>query len=400
MPKLFALGDSIQKALPLLEQPLGADRLLAAARRRLGFDPARDPEMAGALTALVGSIEREASLNLFGRLSTRWDLCRFLANVARLQQEESRDPAIGEQKVTRPVFITGLPRSGTSFLHSLLMLDPENRVPRCWQMIHPYPRRQAPDRRVQHVQQQLDIFAAFAPDLAGIHPIQADSPQECTEITAHVFRSLRFDTTYRVPGYRTWLDVEGHLPAYRFHKRFLQHLQRQPGAAGRSWVLKSPDHVFALDAIRAVYPDALIVYLHRDPLRVLSSVAFMTEVLRRPFARTLDRLDIGRQVAEDWVTGTRLIVADSAARRTNVMHVLYDELIADPLGAVRALTREMGRALSSEVEHRIRAHLAATPNGGYSHSAYRPEDYGLDLAVERSRFAPYMSHFRIPQMAC
>src|SRR5208282_5355731 len=101
--------------------------------------------------------------------------------------------------------------------------------------------------------------------------IDANSPQECSEITAHLFSSLRFDTNYFVPSYRHWMDSTGHLAAYQFHRRFLQHLQHQAGGGGR-WVLKCPDHVFALTAIRAVYPDARMVFVHRDPVRVLLSV--------------------------------------------------------------------------------------------------------------------------------
>ena len=138
----------------------------------------------------------------------------------------------------------------------------------------------------------MRAFERLAPEFRGLHPLDATSPQECSEITAHVFRSLRFDTTYRIPTYRHWLDQASHVPAYRFHRRFLQHLQHQ--APGGRWVVKCPEHLFALDAIRAVYPDARLVFVHRDPVKVLLSVAKLTEVLRRPFTRRLDRREIGR----------------------------------------------------------------------------------------------------------
>src|SRR5262249_61713549 len=127
-------------------------------------------------------------------------------------------------------------------------------------------------------------------------------------ITAHIFSSLRFDTTYRIPSYRHWLDEAGHLDAYRFHKRFLQHLQHQAHDGGR-WVLKCPDHVFALAAIRSVYPDARLVFVHLDPLAVLSSVARLTEVLRRPFTRHIDKHEIGRQDSDRWLAATELMIS-------------------------------------------------------------------------------------------
>ena len=387
-------GDVLCRAVPALEPPLQAEALIAAAQRRAGLAGAPGPAERAGLDALIAALKGEAELCLFGRLATRWDFMRLLANLVRLQHEEARDPAILEQPVTRPVFITGLPRSGTTFLHDLLAGDPATLAPRCWQVIHPYPPLGARDRRVAQVQGSLDMFRAFAPAFAGVHPLDADSPQECTDIMAHVFRSLRFSTTYRVPGYSAWLEQAGLEHAYRFHKRFLQHLQRaEDGGAGRQWVLKCPDHVYGLDAIRAAYPDALIVFVHRDPVQVLASVAYLTEVLRQPFTRRLDRAAIGREVSEFWAQAAALMVADSQAGPRDTLHVQFENLVADPLGTVRTITEAAGRRLSAMAEQRIRARLAARPHGRYQHRRYNMAGYGLDPAVERQRFAPYIQRF-------
>jgi hypothetical protein len=174
------------------------------------------------------------------------------------------------------------------------MTDSANRAPLVWETIFPWPDRSGSDRRAVQVARQLKAFEWMAPEFRDLHPLDATSPQECSEITAHVFRSLRFDTNYHIPAYRDWLDAdpERHLPAYEFHRRFLNHLQYQDGAASR-WVLKCPEHVFALQSIRAVYPDARLIFVHRDPVKVLLSVARLTEVLRRPFTRHLDPALIG-----------------------------------------------------------------------------------------------------------
>src|SRR3954453_3219009 len=179
LPPLFDAGDAICRAMPVWERRLDPEHMLQAAQRRL---PAWDDDIATALHALVASLEHEASLNLFGRVSARWDISRLLANLMGMHQEESRDPSIRAEPITRPVFITGLPRSGTSFLHNLLAEDPDTLVPRCWQIIYPYPRPRRADRRARDVQRMLDTFGAFAPELSGIHPLQAESAQECTDI--------------------------------------------------------------------------------------------------------------------------------------------------------------------------------------------------------------------------
>jgi hypothetical protein len=299
------------------------------------------------------------------------------------------------------VFITGLPRSGTTFLHRLLMEDAGIAAPRVWQTIYPYPTRadRGRDRRVARVASQLRAFERLAPEFRGLHPLDATSPQECSEITAHVFRSLRFDTTYHVPSYRSWLDGEGHVPAYRFHKRFLQHLQyqRPAGQPAPRWVMKCPDHLFALDAIRAVYPDARLVFVHRDPVKVLLSVAKLTEVLRDPFTRHIDRAAIGRQESARWFEGTAHMIAagDTAGFANPICHVHYLDLIADPLATVQMVYGHLDMAMTAATAERIEAAVKARPDGGYGPRDYRFADHGLDAGIERDKFRGYMLHFGV-----
>jgi len=307
---------------------------------------------------------------------------------------------ITQQRIRRPIFITGLPRSGTTFLHRLMMADRGNRAPLVWETIYPYPPRDGADRRVARVTQQLRAFERLAPQFRGLHPLFATSPQECSEITAHVFRSLRFDTTYEIPYYRAWLDDVGHLPAYQFHKRFLQHLQFQDismGAGSARWVLKCPDHVFALDAIRAVYPDARLVFVHRDPVNVLLSVAKLTEVVRAPFTRRLDSIEIGRQESARWQEGARqMIGAESRLQMEEpICHVHHLDLITDPLATVEGVYRHFGLTLPLDAGTRLERMVGRHPNGGYAPHAYRFEDHGLDAAVERAKFRDYMVQFGI-----
>src|SRR6516162_2129133 len=389
-------ADTIIAALADLRDPLGADELMTRAQRRMnlvdfGSTPFQEP-----LQNLLRACREEAELSLFGRFVTRWDAVRFLSNLLRLREEERRAPKILEERIEPPIFIAGLPRSGTTFLHSLLAEDDTNLVPRIWQLIHPYPISTGSDQRPRRVSRQLRVFGMLAPEFRHMHPIDASSPQECSEITAHVFASLRFDTTYHVPSYRRWLDETGHLDAYRFHKRFLQHLQHQIGVAGR-WVLKCPDHIFALGALRAVYPDAGVVLVHRDPLAVLLSVARLTEVLRRPFSRHVDRREIGRQDSDRWLAATELMIeaADQERFEEPILHIHYLDLVRDPLETVATLYRHFGRALDASAAARISRLVEAKPNGGYGTHRSRPEEYGLDPVVQRERYARYMERFGI-----
>jgi Sulfotransferase family len=395
---LLAAIDRCAEVAGLLRRPFDDATLIAAAQKRTGFtefgtDAFREP-----LRLLLRCYAAESDLSLVGRMAARWDVIRFLTNLLRLAAEERADPAITTRRIAAPIFITGLPRSGTTFLHSLLAEDPGNLVPRYWQTVFPYPPVGEPDRRVELVSRQLRMFERLAPDFPVVHPVTATSPQECSEITAHVFRSLRFDTTHAVPSYRAWLDAEGHEQAYRFHKRFLQHLQQQSGQfrlGGGQWVLKCPDHIFAMPAIRAVYPDARFVFVHRDPTKVLASVTRLTEILRQPFTRHLDRRQLGRQESDRWAEGAaRLIQEAEGDRAGTIFHVRHTELVGDPRGTVAALYRHFGVTLAAEGEARIQGAIEASARRERRHN-YRMEDFGLDPEAERRRFADYIAHFQI-----
>ncbi|MGE3783105.1 MAG: sulfotransferase [Alphaproteobacteria bacterium] len=376
---------------------LHADDVIEDACRRTGMDDFGDVRFRDGLEVLLRACREEAALSLFGHFGTRWDIRRFLSNLLRLRHEEKRAPQILQARIQQPIIITGLPRSGTTFLHTLLAADPANVAPRVWQLIHPYPdgaKRGGRDTRRRSVDRQLRMFQFLAPGLRRMHPIRAISPQECSEINAHVFASLRFDTTYSVPSYRSWLDAAGHLDAYRFHRRFLQHLQHQQG--GGRWVLKCPDHIFALAAVREIYPDARFVFVHRDPLHVLSSLVRLTEVLRRPFSRHLDRFALARQECERWSKATELMIraADEEPFAEPIFHIHFRDLIGDPVRAVQRLYEHFRLSLDPGAVAGIRAVVEAEALAARSAKQHL-DRYRIDAEAERRRFAPYTARFGI-----
>ncbi len=368
------------------------------ARRQTGLSEFGDMSFLGPLTRLLDACSTESTLSLVGRSATKWDIIRFLSNLLRVEDEAARDPNISATPINHPVFITGLPRSGTSFLHRLMLTDPANRAPAVWETISPSPAAGTRKQRIARVARQLKAFEWLAPDFRSLHPLTATSPQECSEITAHVFRSLRFDTNYHIPSYRDWMDADvlRHLPAYRFHKRFLQFLQHQDQGQ-RQWVLKCPEHLFALQAIRTVYPDARLVFVHRDPVKVLLSQARLTEVLRRPFTRRLDPRTLGPNESRRWLDGTRrmMAVGDDANFPDPVCHVHHMDLISDPLSTVEGVYRHFGMAFTAETASTIQTFVTAKPKGGYGEHSYHFEDHGLDEQDERAKFRPYMVRFGV-----
>lgn len=398
--RLFRGLDRVADALGLFSRPLDPEKLVALAQRKSGLKDFGDWSFQEPLAVLLKAYWNESNLSAFGRVAVRWDMMRFLSNLLRLRDEEKRNPGIVDEPITRPIFVLGLPRSGTTFLHNLLATDPDNLAPRCWQTVFPYPiegqRKDRPDPRPDLTARQYSQFLMLAPELPSLHPLDANAAQECIEITGHVFRSLRFDTTHYIPSYQEWLDNAGHLEAYRFHKRFLQHLQSQNRRG--QWVLKSPDHIFALDALCKIYPDARFVFVHRDPMKVLPSVARLTEILRQPFTRKIDRLQIGRQISDRWELGARLLIEAGDWLRSSpdrVFHVRYKDLISNPFAILADLYRHFDLKLSEQGSECLKREIAARPNGGYGRNSYRFEDYGLNSANERKRYSAYMTHFRM-----
>ena len=385
----FGIADAVvPKALLPSTSP---DALIEAA----GTNPT--PSAREGLRQLITAIDADSKLTFFGKVSLRWDMIRLLRNAQKVEDAQ-RNAAIASAPVQAPIFILGLPRSGTTFLHSLLAEDSDNQVPRNWQMIYPGARPddfdQRTDQRVRAVDKQLKLFAGLAPGFAAMHPITADSPQECSEITAHVFQSLRFDTTFRVPSYLEWIEAHGHHEAFEFHKQFLQYLQA--GVPSR-WVLKCPDHTFSLEAIMAVYPDARFVVVHRDPIAVLGSVAHLTEVLRKPFLSNIDPAEIGAQVGARWIEGANLLLEFD--RRPDVqparkIHVHYDELTRSPLAVIERIYSQFGLPLRTQTVEAISEKISARPRGGYGkHAPYSLETFKLSPQTLQTQFAPYVSQY-------
>lgn len=374
---------------------LDAGEMVAAALKRAGRDAFDDPSFVPPLQRLIASCNAESDLNGLGRNAVRFEIRRSLHNLLEFERRERANPAVLARRIERPVFITGMPRSGSTFLHRLLVRDPAVAAPLSWRLVHPHPSaagRLGESFHRAKVGAQFYLMRVLAPELNSLHEVAAGEPEECTDITAQVFQSLRYDSVYRVPSYQTWLQRHGHVEAYRFHKRFLQHLDAQ--APGRRWILKSPDHVFALADIHAVYPDSDWVFIHRDPVAVLASVARLTEVLRRPFAQSVNLAEIGEQVCASWLDGAQRMM-NAAASSGSILHLHYREVISDPQGTAERLFRHTGHASRGDAAQRMRKWLGNRSNRTHRQRRYNLGRFGLDPEALRERFKPYTDTFGI-----
>jgi hypothetical protein len=251
--------------------------------------------------------------------------------------------------------------------------------------------------RLKRTNVALGMLRTLAPEYNNVNPINARFPQQCTEIFAHIFVSARFDILYRVPSYGRWLESIGvGDDAYRFHKRFLQYLQYRAGPG--HWVLKAPEHIFSIDAIQRVYPDAKMIFSHRDPLKVIPSDARLTEVMRRPFSRKVYPREIGAQLAERWMRGaeTMLQVAQSRpALSSSIFHVKYQDLVREPAETVKRLYDYFEMPFPRETEKLIKHFIARHRDGDYGSNRYTLDRYGIDGNALRRRCGDYMTFFGV-----
>jgi hypothetical protein len=383
-------------------EPVSLDErsLLEAACRETGLDDFGGDEFREPLRLVLRGLDTEARLTLLGRVVARRDLLGLLTNRLRLTADRKRHPAIADERIERPFFIIGLPRTGTTLLHHLISQDPASRAPQAWEVMAPSPppeqARYDTDPRIADAERRLRWLDWLAPDFKAIHPLGARLAIECIAILSHSFLSSRFHTTYRVPSYLAWLKDQDMRPAYAYHRRFLQHLQSR--ARAERWVLKAPAHFYALDALFAVYPDALVVQTHRDPRTVLGSVASLTLSLQSAFAEPLDPAEIGREVVQSWT--------DGLARAMRVRHagavpverffdVRYHELLRDPVGTVGQIYAHFGLPLTTEAERRMRSHLAGNPQHKHGRHDYDLKAFGLDGTSLDQHFRPYREFFAI-----
>ena len=355
------LGDILSRQF----WPLHAEALCAEARQRTGLADFGDPPIEPALSTLVNSLELQADLHPLGRFLMRLHLRGLLETRLRLTQEWREHLEVMDASlIQRPVFITGMPRSGSTFLHELMAEDPENRTPRVWEVMFPIPTRKnvrsSVDPRIRKAEASLWWFRRLAPRADDVYPIRASTPHECVGIHSYTMLSQEFVLTCRIPAYEAFLR-EGNLgPAYAWQKRFLQYLQLS--GRPRNWILKAPEHVYGLDHILSVFPDAFVIQTHRNPLEVLRSSLQLNEVLEGVFAYPADRAQTEVREARSLIESMESIRSFRKAHPElsgRFIDVHYDELVSDPLKVIRHIYHRLNWHLVETASERIKR-LAAT----------------------------------------
>jgi len=376
-----------------------ATDLIETAKRRAGLDDFGEGGFFDALSRLLDSCQDEARLNLVGKIALKTDVLETLC--ARLQMERDRQlyPNIARREIREPLFIVGLPRSGTSGLHRLLGADPEHRCPLMWEVRSPSPPTRVDEkRRIQSATQSCKFFNWLVPTFRHAHTVGAEVPQECVSLMTPTFLSDQFDAMYYVPAYRTWFFRQDLRPAYQYHRRFLQHLQFR--RAARRWILKAPTHMFAMPALLSVYPDAVFVQTHRTPVDSMASVSSLVTILRSAFSDAVDPLIVCREAIDYWSETMKKFLRERDRLANNrICDIQYDEIRREPIRAVRRIYEYFGWSLSHEAERRMRVLVASQAKRQSANHRYDLSQFGASANRVLSAFATYCQRFGLDQRA-
>src|SRR5215831_3151183 len=395
--RLFNGFGALLEKTRIRSAPIIASDLIETAKRRCGLDDFGPGDFFEALSRLLGSCQDEARLNLVGKIALKTDVLETLC--ARLQMEQDRQlyPDITRQEIREPLFIVGLPRSGTSVLQRLLEADPEHRSPLMWEVRSPSPpTRDDERRRIQRATQSSNFFNWLVPTFRYAHTVGAEVPQECVSLMTPTFLSDQFDAMYYVPSYRSWFFRQDLRPAYQYHRRFLQHLQfRQPA---RRWILKAPTHMFAMPALLSVYPDALFVQTHRTPVDSMASVSSLVTILRSAFSDAVDPFIVSREAIDYWSeTMDKFLNERDGLADNRICDIQYDEIRREPIRTVRRIHEFFGWSLSREAEQNMRVLIASQAKRESANHRYDLSQFGANANDVLSAFAPYCERFGLSQ---
>jgi hypothetical protein len=379
-----------------------AAELLGAARSQTGLEDFGSESLHEGLEQLVGALEREARLSEVGAEVARAHLTHLLATRLQIEECYRRHPEIEEQEVRAPIFILGLPRTGTTALSYLMACDPQTRSLRFWESQQPIPppekATEESDPRIAATQAVLDGMHAAYPELLAMYFATATSPTECQDLLGREFRAHHFTGQYQIPGYVEWQLRCDMVPAYRYHRRQLKLLQwRCPPTR---WLLKTPVHMLSLDALDRVYPDARFVMTHRDPTRVLGSVCSLIHLMYRMTSDQVDRQALGRAQVEAWAEALRRAI-DFRTRvgDERFADLYFHELEEAPIEAIERAYRRLRIAFSEAARRRMQDWAGENPRGKHGEHRYRLEDFGLDPDEVRARYAFYRKRFDVAEGA-
>lgn len=376
---------------------LDADKIISKARKQAKFVGQIPPKAEEGLRVLIRSINEESQTNPFGSLAIKGLLERTLYGRLKIEQQIAADPSILERPITQPVFIIGMPRTGTTILHALMHEDPAHRAPLAWECLLPYPvpssKNFEDNPQLKTIQKEFGQLFKLVPDFQKKHHMEADSPQECIGLNMLDFNSFQTCAQVYIPSYFKWfMNDADRLSTMKFHKRFLQYLE-SGGVVGERWLLKSPVHLMRLEEIFAVYPDARIIMTHRHPKKVVASAASLISSVRSLYSDHEDEFRSGKEQAEVWndCFNRFLEAREKLDKEDQIIDLRFEDFVADQMATVKQIYQRFGWELSEVTEQRMKDFLAQNPKGKHGAHNYTLEQFGLTEEGIEAQYSNYIN---------
>lgn len=381
----------------VMNSVLNPDEVIDAARLATGLDDFDGASFREGLEVICRDISRDTDRPEDVRARNRGDMIRFLSDRLKVIHAWKERPEIGQQEVKSPVFVLGIPRTGTTLLHNLLSADPGRRSLLTWEITHvvPPPTTETlyTDPRALAMIQALEEKRAKDPSLGKYYRLSPIYPHEDVFILAHDFKTTMWEAYGKVPEYRDWIYQADVTSAYAHLKKFLQlHQFNAPG----TWVLKAPSHILNLRTLLRVFPDARLVWPHRDPLAAVGSFCSLTRHANTVHAGRADLQWIGEncswQAAEH---ASRAMDFLDEFGKDRIIHVHYADMIRDPIGTVRQVYQALGDDFTPAAEAGIGAWVADNPQGKFGKHEYKLAEFGLSQTTLEPMFDRYLNRYNI-----
>lgn len=359
------------------------DDLHASAVKACGLDDfgIDDDNYREALSVLLESFRRDADLTELGSKMNRFFVRNAL--VARLVSEAAfkQYPQHADVAIERPIFVTGLPRTGTTVIHRLLTADPRHQGLELWLAEFPQPRPPRETWPQNPVFAELDARFKQAhdenPDYTGLHYMTADEVEECWQLLRQSLHSVSYETLAHLPTYSQWLSKQDWTKPYQRHRKNLQLIGLNEPE--KRWVLKNPSHLFALDALFETYPDALVVQCHRPAETIMASMCSLSQHTTAGWSNSFVGAQIGKDAMETWTRGLKRFNAVRADHDpAQFCDVDYFDFIKDPVASVEGIYRHFEIDFADEVRAAITASHEESKKGPRAPKhTYSLADYGL-----------------------
>ncbi len=373
-----------------------ADELENGACTATGLDDFGSPYYREGLERIVEALNTEAGLNEIGRVIQHATISNALIQRLKIEDTYRLHPEIDDEVVGGPVFVIGLPRTGTTALSQLVAADPQFRSLRMWESQAPTPPPEAAtqhtDPRIAQAEAGLKMLDDMFPLMKTMHNSEATAATECQDLMGMSFRTFHFDGAVRAPGYLAWLIDCDMRETYTFHRRVLKLLQWHcpPGL----WHLKTPVHMFALDALVEAYPNAKFLWSHRDPAKVMGSVCSLIQYVRSWSSDRDDPKELGAEQVDSWAEAVRRAM-DFRSRMGDdrFADVSFADLQTDPVRTLQTSYERLGLSFTDATSQSVRQWADGHKPGSRGAHDYDLADYGLTSEGVRERFADYLAAY-------